>query len=313
MLTQPKTRLFLSNLRQQAPWILFVLPAVLVYVVFMAAPLFDSLRLSLYTGEGFTPTSFVGLQNYIDLFTNPLWRTRFLGALWHTCLFFAIHMLVQNSLGLFFANLLSADFKGRDFFRTLIFAPATLSVLVTGFLWTLILNPQWGAVNLTLNAIGLKAWAKPWLGDENLALIVIALTSSWQWVGMPTVMFLAGILGIPEELLEAARVDGASSWTIFWKIKFPLLMPVVGVVGILTFVDNFNAFDVIYAMAGAKGEPGYSTDLLATLFYRTGIAGEHPVGIPNMGMGATIATLTFVILMVGVLGWLYLSRNRDEA
>jgi raffinose/stachyose/melibiose transport system permease protein len=278
----------------------------------MAAPLFDSLRLSLYTGQGYTPTKFVGLQNYVDLFTNPLWRERFSGALWHTCIFFAIHMIVQNSLGLFFANLLSSDFKGRDFFRTIIFAPATLSVLVTGFLWTLILNPQWGAINLTLKAIGLKAWALPWLGDENLALIVISLTSAWQWVGMPTVMFLAGLMGIPEELLEAARVDGASSWTIFWKIKFPLLMPVVGVVAILTFVDNFNAFDVIYAMAGARGEPGYSTDLLATLFYRTGIAGEHPVGIPNMGMGATIATLTFAILMAGVLTWLYFSRKQDE-
>jgi raffinose/stachyose/melibiose transport system permease protein len=222
-------------------------------------------------------------------------------------------MLVQNSLGLFFANLLSSDFRGRDFFRTIIFAPATLSVLVTGFLWTLILNPQWGAVNMVLQNLGLKAWARPWLGDEETALIVISLTSAWQWVGMPTVMFLAGLLGIPDELLEAARVDGASSWTIFWKIKLPLLMPVVGVVAILTFVDNFNAFDVIYAMAGAKGEPGYSTDLLATLFYRTGIAGEHPVGIPNMGMGAAIATLTFVILMAGVLTWLYLSRNSSEA
>jgi raffinose/stachyose/melibiose transport system permease protein len=311
MLTKKKP-LSLNNLKQQGIWILFILPAVLVYIVFMAGPLFDSLRLSLYTGEGYNPTKFVGLQNYVDLFTNPLWRERFSGAVWHTCLFFAIHMLVQNSLGLFFANLLSSDFKGRDFFRTIIFAPATLSVLVTGFLWTLILNPQWGAINIILNNIGLKAWAKPWLGDENLALIVISLTSAWQWVGMPTVMFLAGLLGIPDELLEAARVDGASSWTIFWKIKFPLLMPVVGVVAILTFVDNFNAFDVIYAMAGARGEPGYSTDLLATLFYRTGIAGEHPVGIPNMGMGAAIATMTFAILMVGVLTWLYLSRKQDE-
>jgi raffinose/stachyose/melibiose transport system permease protein len=312
MPTQSPASIFSTKNRQQLTWILFLLPAVLIYIVFMAAPLFDSLRLSLYTGQGYTPTKFVGLQNYIDLFTNPLWRERFSGALWHTCIFFAIHLLVQNSLGLFFANLLSSDFKGRDFFRTIIFAPATLSVLVTGFLWTLILNPQWGAINLTLKAIGLKAWALPWLGDENLALIVISLTSAWQWVGMPTVMFLAGLMGIPEELLEAARVDGASSWTIFWKIKFPLLMPVVGVVAILTFVDNFNAFDVIYAMAGARGEPGYSTDLLATLFYRTGIAGEHPVGIPNMGMGATIATLTFAILMAGVLTWLYFSRKQDE-
>jgi raffinose/stachyose/melibiose transport system permease protein len=218
---------------------------------------------------------------------------------------------VQNSLGLLFASLLSNEFKGRDTFRTIIFTPATLSVLVTGFLWTLILNPQWGAINLVLKAVGLKAWALPWLGEEGLALVVISLTSAWQWVGMPTVMFLAGLIGIPEELVEAARVDGASEATIFWRVKFPLLMPVVGIVSILTFVDNFNAFDVIYAMAGVRGEPGYSTDLLATFFYRTGIAGEHPVGIPNMGMGAAIASLTFAILMVGVLTWLFLSRRQS--
>ena len=296
--------------RQKLTWVLFLLPAVVIYIVFMAGPLFDSLRLSLYQGKGYDPTTFVGLQNYRDLFTNPLWREKLFNAFTNTCIFFGIHMLVQNTLGLLFANLLSAEFKGRNFFRTVIFAPATLSVLVTGFLWTLILNPNWGAVNKTLIAVGLREYALPWLGRENLALPIISLTSVWQWVGMPTVMFLAGLMGISDELLEAARIDGASEWNIFWKIKFPLLRPVIGVVAILTFVDNFNAFDVIYAMAGAKGEPAYSTDLLATLFYRTGIAGEHPVGIPNMGMGAAIATMTFVILMAGVLFWLYLSRKQ---
>ncbi|MCA1899919.1 MAG: sugar ABC transporter permease [Chloroflexi bacterium] len=301
--------IFNARNRKKITWVLFLLPAVTVYLVFMAGPLFDSLRLSLYQGEGYTPTKFVGLQNYVDLFTNPLWREKFFNAFINTCIFFAIHMLVQNTLGLLFANLLSAEFKGRNFFRTVIFAPATLSVLVTGFLWTLILNPNWGAVNKALIAMNLREWALPWLGRENLALPVISLTSVWQWVGMPTVMFLAGLMGISDELLEAARIDGASEWNIFWKIKFPLLKPVIGVVAILTFVDNFNAFDVIFAMAGAKGEPAYSTDLLATLFYRTGIAGEHPVGIPNMGMGATIATMTFFILMSGVLTWLYFSRR----
>ncbi|MBI5952809.1 MAG: sugar ABC transporter permease [Chloroflexi bacterium] len=300
--------------RRKVTWALFLLPALLIYLTFMAIPLFDSLRLSLYTGQGYTPTKFVGFQNYVDLFTNPLWREKFFGAVQHTFIFFGIHMLVQNSLGLLFANLLSSDFKGRNFFRTIIFTPATLSVLVTGFLWTLILNPNWGAVNKILIGMGLREWALPWLGRENLALPVISLTSVWQWVGMPTVMFLAGLMGISDELLEAARIDGASEWDIFWKIKFPLLRPIIGIVAILTFVDNFNAFDVIYAMAGAKGEPSYSTDLLATLFYRTGIAGEHPVGIPNMGMGAAIATVTFFILMAGVLLWLYLSRrNAEEA
>jgi len=301
--------IFSAKNRQKITWVLFLLPAVTVYLVFMAGPLFDSLRLSLYQGEGYNPTRFVGLQNYVDLFTNPLWREKFFNAFINTCIFFAIHMLVQNTLGLLFANLLSSEFKGRNFFRTVIFAPATLSVLVTGFLWTLILNPNWGAINKTLIAMDLREWALPWLGRENLALPVISLTSVWQWVGMPTVMFLAGLMGISDELIEAARIDGASEWDIFWKIKFPLLKPVIGVVAILTFVDNFNAFDVIFAMAGAKGEPAYSADLLATLFYRTGIAGEHPVGIPNMGMGATIATMTFFILMTGVLTWLYFSRR----
>lgn len=296
--------------RRKITWALFLLPALTIYLVFMAGPLFDSLRLSLYTGEGYTPTNFVWFQNYVDLFTNPFWRDKFFGAVRHTFIFFGIHLLVQNSLGLLFANLLASDFKGRDFFRTLIFTPATLSVLVVGFLWTLILNPNWGAVNKLLIAVDLKEWALPWLGREDLALSVISLTSVWQWVGMPTVMFLAGLTGISEELLEAARIDGATEWNIFWKIKFPLLKPIIGIVAILTFVDNFNAFDVIYAMAGAKGEPSYSTDLLATLFYRTGIAGEHPVGIPNMGMGATIATVTFFILMSGVLLWLYIARRQ---
>ena len=306
-----KAGFFNNESKRRITWMLFLLPALLIYIVFMAGPLFDSLRLSLYTGEGYNPTKFVGLSNYVDLFTNPLWRERFSGAVLHTCIFFAIHMLVQNSLGLFFANLLSSDFPGRNLFRTIIFTPATLSVLVTGFLWTLILNPQWGAVNKTLIAIGLKQYALPWLGRANLALPIISLTSVWQWVGMPTVLFLAGLMGISDDLLEAARIDGASEWDIFWRIKFPLIKPVIGIVSILTFVDNFNAFDVIYAMAGAKGEPAYSTDLLATLFYRTGIAGEHPVGIPNMGMGAAIATMTFAILMAGVLLWLYLSRQQE--
>src|SRR6266508_3766854 len=142
-----RVRIFSNETRSKVTWFFFLLPALVIYLTFMAGPLFDSLRLSLYQGEGYNPTRFVGLGNYIDLFTNPLWRERFFGAVLHTCIFFSIHMIVQNSLGLLFANLFASEFKGRNLFRTIIFAPATLSVLVTGFLWTLILNPQWGAVN----------------------------------------------------------------------------------------------------------------------------------------------------------------------
>jgi len=93
-------------------------------------------------------------------------------------------------------------------------------------------------------------------------------------------------------------------------VKIPLLMPVIGIVSVLTFVGNFNAFDVIFAMAGSRGEPGYATDLLGTYFYRTGLAGEMPAARPNMGVGAAVATVTFLILMTGVSLWLISSRRR---
>jgi len=297
--------------RSAVTWLLFLLPALIVYVVFMAWPLVNSMRLSLYTGSGFRPTTFVGFDNYITLFTDAYYRDRFTNALGNTFIFFFIHMLVQNTLGLLFATLLASGVRGANTYRTIIFIPATLAVLVTGFLWRLILNPQFGALSWFLHAIGWDEMARfPWLGNENTVLPVVALVSSWQWVGLPTMMFLAGLLSIPDELLEAARIDGANSWELFWKIKVPLLYPVIGIVAVLTFVGNFNAFDVIFAMTGPRGDPLYAADLLAPLFYRVGIAGEHPVARPEMGMGAAVATMTFLILLAGVSLWMIFGRKR---
>ena len=299
------------EIKRRRTWFLFLLPALLIYTFFMAFPLFNSMRLSLYAGKGLTPDHFVGFENYRELFTNPLFKDKFFNATKNTFIFFGVHMFVQNTLGLLFATLLSTPFKGRNIYRTIIFVPATMSVVITGFLWQIILNPRWGAVNKLLKMVHLGHFARPWLGDPQWVLIVIALVSSWQWVGLPTMMFLAGFLGIPDELLEAARIDGASAWQTFWKIKIPLLMPVIGIVSVLTFVGNFNAFDVIFAMAGTRGEPGYAADLLATYFYRTGLAGEMPAARPNMGVGAAVATITFLILMTGVSLWLISSRRRS--
>jgi raffinose/stachyose/melibiose transport system permease protein len=298
--------------RQRWTWFLFIAPALVIYVWFMAFPLVNSMRLSLYTGEGLTPERFVGLANYHELFTNTLWHERWLNALKNTFIFFGIHMLVQNTLGLLFASLLSSPIKGRNIYRTIIFIPVTLSTLVVGFLWSLLLNPRWGIINQTLVAVGLESWARPWLGDPSVALIVISLASVWQWVGMPTMLFMAGLLSIPDEIIEAALVDGASPWKTFWNIKFPLLMPTIGIVSVLTFVGNFNAFDIVFAMASSRGEPGYASDILGTFFYRTAIAGEHPVAEPNMGIGAAVATLTFSILLVGVSSWLIYSRQHEH-
>jgi raffinose/stachyose/melibiose transport system permease protein len=279
----------------------------------MAFPLLNSIRLSFYTGPGLSPDDFAGFTNYRSLLWPGRVRDAFLNALGNTIVFFAVHMLVQNTLGLLFAELLTRPIKGRGAFRAIVFLPATLSVIVVGFLWTLLLNPRWGSINKGLDLLGLDGLARPWLGDTTFALPVIALVSSWQNVGLATIIFMAGLLNIPDELVEAAAMDGASRWRTFWSIKLPLLKPVIGIVTILTFVGNFTAFDIIFGMASSRGEPGFSTDLLATYFYRTGISGEPPTGQPNAGLGAAIATLTFLILAAGASIWLYSTRGDRRA
>lgn len=292
-------------------WFLFTIPALVIYVWFMAFPLFNSMRLSFYTGTGLVPSKFVGLQNYLELFTNPLFKDRLICALKNTFILFAICMGIQNTLGLMFANILSGRLKGHSVYRTIIFLPATMSVLVTGFLWKLILNPHWGAVNQLLTHLGFERFSGyPWLGKPETAMIMVGLVTAWQWVGIPTMIFLAGFQGIAEDIHEAASIDGASATQIFWGIKLPLLVPVIGLVSILTFVGNFNAFDIVFAMTNARGAPEYSTDIMGTLFYRIGIAGQHPVAQPNMGIGASIATVIFFILFLGVSLWLF-TRERS--
>lgn len=282
-------------------WFLYIVPALLFYTVFMAFPILNSIKLSFFSETISDGRSFIGFDNYIRLFTHPGISERYWSAFRNTWIFFGIHMVVQNVLGIIFANFLADKLlKGSGFFRTIIFLPATLSILVTGYVWKLILNPQWGAINLILKNIGVKEYAIAWLGDPNIALIIISLVSSWQWVGMPTMMFLAGLNNISEDLYEAADIAGASDWQVFWLIKLPLLKPVIGIIAILTFVNNFNAFDVVFSMANVNGAPQFATDILGTFFYRVGIAGQHPVGIPDRGLGSAVATITFILLAIGV-------------
>ena len=292
-------------------WLLWMIPAMLLYVLFMAWPLLDSLRLSLYTGSAGTGRIFVGFENFKQLFTVERFSERYRGAFGHTVLFFLIHMLVQNCLGILFAALLTGrTMRGRSFYQTIIFLPVTLAVVVTGYLWKLLLNPVWSGP--FLQQIGLDAFARPWLGDKNTALLCVSLVSCWQWMGIPVMMFVAALRGISEDYIEAANIEGASGRQIFWRIKLPLIKPVAGMIAILTFVNNFNAFDVVFAMENVNGAPNYATDLIGTLFYRIGIAGQHPVGIPDPGMGAAIAAITFFILCLGVIPTLRSTQGRRD-
>jgi raffinose/stachyose/melibiose transport system permease protein len=298
-----------SGQRKPFPWhiVVFLAPAFIIYTLFMIYPLVDSLRLGLYAPGDTGQEIFVGLQNYQQLLTNDLYAPRLWGALGNNVLFFAVHMLVQNPIGLLLAALLSSRFiRGRAIYRTLIFTPTVLSVVLIGFIWQLILSPLWS--KSLVRALGLTGSLPPLLGLESTALVTMSLISVWQWVGVPMMLFLAALISIPDELVEAARVDGATAWGVFWRIKFPLILPTVGIVGVLTFVGNFNAFDLIYATQKAVGNPNFATDLLGTFFYRTFFGYQLLPGNPTLG--ATVAGVMFLIILTGVLLYLFGFQRR---
>lgn len=291
--------------------LVFLAPATIIYTMFMIYPLFDSLRLSFFGADQSGKEFFVGTANYVRLLTNDLWQPRLWGAFRNNVVFFIIHMLVQNSIGLLLAALLTArGIRGRGFFRTVFFLPTMLSVVIIGFIWQLILSPLWGIAEGILGMVGLEDLFKPWLGLEGSALIALSFISVWQFIGIPMMLFYAALIGIPDELVEAGTVDGATGWQVFWRIKFPLILPTVGIVAILTYVGNFNAFDLIYTTQGALGAPNFSTDIMGTLFYRTFFGQQLQLGSPTMG--ATVAAVMFVIILIGVLLYMFGYQRRVQ-
>jgi raffinose/stachyose/melibiose transport system permease protein len=284
--------------------LVFLGPAVLIYTAFMIYPLIDSLWLSLNNKAAGGGQIFVGIQNYLTLFSQEKWSHPFLNALRNNALFFVIHMVAQNPIGLFLAVLLARRIRGSAIYRTMIFTPTILSVVIVGFVWKLILNPAWGISRTMLGAVGLSGLGDtPWLGLESTTLTTLSLISVWQNIGIPMMLFLAALIRVPDDLMEAARVDGAGGWKIFWRIQFPLILPTVGIVAVLTFVGNFNAFDLIYATQGALAPPNFASDILGTFFYRTFFGYQLQPADPFMG--ATVAGMMLLIILVGVLMYLF--------
>ena len=300
----------LPNSRTRFRWhiLVFLAPAVLVYTAIMIFPLFNTLRLALYS-EVDQVRIFVGMDNFRTLFGDPRWSESFWNALGNNLWFFVIHMLVQNPIGILLAAILShPKLRFATLYRSAIFVPTILSFVIVGFAWKLILSPIWGIAPDMLDAVGLKWLYAPWLGKEQYALTTLALISVWQFVGIPMMLIYAALLSIPEEVLEAGEIDGITGTSAFWKIKLPLILPSIGIISILTFVGNFNAFDLIYAAQGALAGPDFSTDILGTFLYRTFFGFQLQLGNPHMG--SAIATAMFVIILIGVCIYLFGIQSR---
>ena len=287
----------------------FLAPAVLVYTAIMIIPLFGTLNLSLFTRGEANTREFVGLANFGTLFGDPRWSGAFWNATWNNLWFFIVHMLVQNPIGVALAAILSSPrLRFAAFYRTAIFIPAILSFVIVGFVWKLILSPLWGVAPTFMDALGIGGWFAPWLGLERSALTTLALISVWQFVGIPMMLIYAALLSIPDEVLEAAEMDGITGASQFWKIKLPLILPTIGIISILTFVGNFNAFDLIYVTQGALAGPNFSTDILGSYLFRTFFGFQLQLGDPHMG--ATVATVMFFIILAGVSLYLFGIQTR---
>jgi len=289
----------------------FLAPAALIYTIFSIYPLIATIFNSLYLRQPDGSYLFSGLGNFYTLLTDTTWSVPFWNAFRNNCYFFLIHMLVQNPIGLALAAMLSLPhLRLRATYRTLIFMPTMLSVVIIGFIWQLILSPLWGIAKMFLQTFGLGFLFAPWLGQESSALLTISLISVWQFVGIPMILIYTALLAIPEELIDAATVDGLNQFQAFVWVKLPLILPTIGLVSILTFVNNFNAFDLIYAMKGALAGPNFSADIMGTLFYRTFFGNQLQLGDPSMG--SAVATMMFIIILIGVMTYLFVIQRRMQ-
>ncbi|GGP22558.1 carbohydrate ABC transporter permease [Silvimonas iriomotensis] len=298
-------------MKRSFPWhiVVFLAPAFLIYLVFSAWPLIDTLRLGFFTTNDNGSQTWAGLANYHSLLFDPLWSEGFWNAMKNNCKFFLVHMCVQNPLGLLLAALLSM--RGVKFakgYQTAIFLPTLLSVVIIGFIWQLILSPLWGVSEHILSLVHLDSLFQPFLGQEETALFTLSAMSVWQFVGIPMMLIYAALIAIPDEIIEAAYVEGASAWRIFWTIRVPLILPTLGLTTILTFVGNFNAFDLIYSVKGALAGPNFSTDILGTYFYRAFFGYQSQIGSPTMG--AAVATLMFLVILLGVGVYFYFIQRK---
>jgi raffinose/stachyose/melibiose transport system permease protein len=301
-----------QNMTEKKPFrwhiAIFLLPAVLVYTIIMILPLFGTLQLALFNVVD-SRQAYVGLANFKTLFGDSLWSDQFWNALRNNVWLFIVHMCVQNPIGILLAALLSSPvLRFRGFYRSAIFVPTLLSFVIVGFVWKLILSPLWGVAPSLLDIIGLKSLFLPWLGKEAYALTTLSLISVWQFVGIPMMLIYAALLSIPEEILEAGECDGIVGFSAFWKIKLPLILPSIGIISILTFVGNFNAFDLIYVTQGALAGPNFTTDILGTFMFRTFFGFQLQLG--DTHMGATVASVMFFIILIGVCIYLFAIQTR---
>lgn len=270
---------------------LFLLPAALFLILFMAVPFIQAITLSFQRWNGIEAPTWAGVQNYINLLNDPtFWQSAR-----NTLIFTASTIILQTSIPLLIASLLNSGVRGSTVFRFIYFLPVIISLTISGLLWSMIYEPNFGILNEALRDLGLNNWTQLWLADRNLVIPSIVVMSVWQSLGFYMVIFFAAMQAIPEELYEAASIDGANVWHRFRHVTVPMLRGTIIVAIVLNTINGIKAFDQIWVMTG--GGPNHASETLGTYLYRTAF-GSMGSSNPQLGYATSIAMVILVVSLI---------------
>lgn len=282
---------------------IMLFPALLCFVVFIAYPLFNTVRWSLFDASLTSEVRrFVGLGNYLELFRDPV----FWISLRNNVIILVGSVIFQVGLGLILAAVFDRTIRrGSTLLRTLIFAPVVMSSVAVGVVWQMLLNPQLGVVTPILKALNIPPPSLGWLGDPTLAIIGVLIVACWQYTGYMMVLLLAGMQSVPIELYEAATLDGASERQSFWFVTLPNIRRVLLTATLITMIGAFKVFDLVYILTG--GGPANASQVLGTYLYNQAFTQAR------MGYACAIAVVLLVFAMSLSVVQLRLGRSEEKA
>jgi raffinose/stachyose/melibiose transport system permease protein len=280
---------------------IFVLPALIVFLVIVVAPIFLSGYYSLLEWDGIGKSTFTGLTNYINLFVDN--SDGFVKSIGNSFILAGMSIFIQLPVALILALVLARGIKGENFYRTMYFIPVIISTVVIGQLWRKVYHYDYGLLNELLKGFGLQSWQKEWLGSEQTALISVFIPLIWQYMGYYMLLMYAAAKAIPDELYEAAKLDGASGPRTALSITIPLIKPMINVSVTYSLIGSLKVFDLVYILT--NGGPVHATEVPSTLMFNTIFAKYQ------YGYGSSMAMFIIIecLLLTVVIQRMFKSEN----
>lgn len=277
-------------------------PATILFTYFVVLPIFQAAFYSFYKWQGIGPlTDFRGLKNFVQIFEDPVFR----GAIWHNIIIIVLSLVIEIPLALYVAFIINnKNFKGAVLFRTFFFLPYVLSEVITGLLWQFIYNPQYGFIKALFNLFAPDKQAPAFLSDPKTVLGAVMVALVWKYFGFHMSILIAGLQDIPEELREAAKVDGATEAQVTTKIILPLLKPTLFISVFFSIVGSFQVFDVVWAMS--RGGPVNASETMVTYLYSYGMKRM------KMGYGSAVAIVIFAFCLIFSIFYNKFTINKAE-